>query len=67
MNKEAIIALLTRKVGSSPQYLLDIKVNGTVLVSNQQFSAEDTKAVQNISRQYGSFFEGHTPLLSADK
>jgi len=66
MTQDTIITLIINQAGTPPQYLMDIKINGIVLVSHN-FSADDTVSMQNISHQFSSYFECSPPLLSMEK
>jgi len=69
MTKDSIITLSINEVGTTPQstFLFHVMVDGEVVSSNQSLSAEDSKAVREISRRYNALFEGGcAPELAAE-
>jgi len=66
MNHDTVITLIINQSDTPPKYLLDIKVNDEGLVSNSEFSVDDTRVLQSISNKFNSYFECRPPVLSPD-
>ena len=70
MGQEPTITLSIKEAGEHPNstYLFHILLNGTPLTSNQSLSLQDSQAVREISRSFGSLFEQDRcrPEMDAD-